>query len=157
LYGLHSRANIHREHRLLSYKRPSAVLVLLWGVLDITLCDKVCQWLTAGRWFSSCTPVSSTNKIDHHDITEILLKVANRKFWFQHFKAKQYVFFEIDFRNCIFRWNRTDSLLLVQSWMKNQRLAHLNLYFSFTWLFIHCLGSCKFWEIKYFLYGKMLA
>jgi hypothetical protein len=25
---------------------------------------------------SPCTPVSSTNKTDHHDITEILLKVA---------------------------------------------------------------------------------
>jgi hypothetical protein len=22
------------------------------GVLDTTLCDKVCQWLTAGQWFS---------------------------------------------------------------------------------------------------------
>ena len=41
------------------------------GVLDIILCDKVCQWLAAGRWFS---PVSSTNKIDRHDITEIVLK-----------------------------------------------------------------------------------
>ena len=28
-----------------------------------------------GRWFSLHTPVSSTNKTDHHDITEILLKV----------------------------------------------------------------------------------
>jgi len=37
---------------------------------------KVCQWLAAGGWFSSGTPVSSTNKTDHHDITEILLKVA---------------------------------------------------------------------------------
>jgi hypothetical protein len=27
-------------------------------------------------WFSPCTPVSSTNKTDRHDITEILLKVA---------------------------------------------------------------------------------
>ena len=34
---------------------------------------KVCQWLAAGRWFS---PVSSTNKTDHRDITGILLKVA---------------------------------------------------------------------------------
>ena len=34
---------------------------------------KVFQWLVAGRWFS---PVSSTNKTDIHDITEILLKVA---------------------------------------------------------------------------------
>ena len=32
------------------------------GVLDTTLCDKV--------------PVSSTNKTDHHDIIEKLLKVA---------------------------------------------------------------------------------
>jgi len=37
---------------------------------DITaLCDKVCQ-------FSPGTPVSSTNKADRHNITEILLKVA---------------------------------------------------------------------------------
>ena len=42
-------------------------------VLDTTLCDKVCQSLVAGRWFS---PVSSTNKTDRHDITEILLRVA---------------------------------------------------------------------------------
>jgi hypothetical protein len=45
------------------------------GLLDTTLCDKVCQWLTTGRWFSPVTPVSSTNKTDHHDLTEILLKV----------------------------------------------------------------------------------
>jgi hypothetical protein len=32
--------------------------------------------LAAARWFSSGTPVSSTNKADRHDITEILLKVA---------------------------------------------------------------------------------
>jgi hypothetical protein len=30
----------------------------------------------AGRWFSPGSPVSSTNKTDRHDITEILLKVA---------------------------------------------------------------------------------
>jgi hypothetical protein len=49
-------------------------LYSLWGVLDTTLCDKVCQWLATGRWFSPGTPVSSTNKTDSHDITEILLK-----------------------------------------------------------------------------------
>ena len=32
--------------------------------------------LTAGRWFSQGTPVSSINKIDRHDITEIVVKVA---------------------------------------------------------------------------------
>ena len=46
------------------------------GELDTTLCDKVCQWLAAGRWFSPGTHVSSTNRTDCHDITEILLKVA---------------------------------------------------------------------------------
>jgi hypothetical protein len=29
-----------------------------------------------GQWFSPGSPVSSTNKTDRHDITEILLKVA---------------------------------------------------------------------------------
>ena len=33
-------------------------------------------WLDAGLWFSPSTPVSSTDKTDHHDINEILLKVA---------------------------------------------------------------------------------
>ena len=46
------------------------------GVLDTTLCDKVCQWLMTGLLFSPGTPVSSTNKTDRHDITDILLKVA---------------------------------------------------------------------------------
>jgi hypothetical protein len=47
------------------------------GVLDTTLCDTVCQWLAAGRWFSPGTPVSPTNKTDRHDIlTEILLNGA---------------------------------------------------------------------------------
>ena len=46
------------------------------GVIDTTLCDKVYQWLVTGRWFPLGTPVSSTNKADYHDITEILLKVA---------------------------------------------------------------------------------
>ena len=34
------------------------------------------QQYSAGRWFSPGTLVSSTNKTDCHDITEILLKVA---------------------------------------------------------------------------------
>jgi hypothetical protein len=41
--------------------------------VDTSICDKICKWLEAGRWFS---PVSSTTKTDRHDITEILLKVA---------------------------------------------------------------------------------
>jgi hypothetical protein len=40
--------------------------------VNTTLCDKVCQWLATGWWFSSGIPVS--NKSDCHDIAEILLK-----------------------------------------------------------------------------------
>jgi len=40
------------------------------------LCDKVCQWIVTGWWFSPGPPVSSTNKTESQDITEILLKVA---------------------------------------------------------------------------------
>jgi len=32
--------------------------------------------LSQDRWFSTGTPVSSTTKTGHHDIAEILLKVA---------------------------------------------------------------------------------
>jgi hypothetical protein len=47
------------------------------GVLDSTLCDEICQWLAADRWFSPGTLVSSTNKTDLHDIVKILLKVES--------------------------------------------------------------------------------
>jgi hypothetical protein len=54
---------------------------MLWVRISIrarctTLCDKVCHWLAGGRWFSPGPPLSSTNKTDRQDITEILLKVA---------------------------------------------------------------------------------
>ena len=46
------------------------------GVLDATLCDKVCQFFVTGPWFSPDTPVFSTNKTYRHDKTEIWLKVV---------------------------------------------------------------------------------
>ena len=55
--------------------------LMLWVRIPIrarctTLCDKVCQWLVTGQWFSLGPLVSSTNKTYRHDISEILLKVA---------------------------------------------------------------------------------
>ena len=63
-----------------------------WGVLDTTLCGKVCQWLATGLWFSPGTPISSTNKTDRHDITKILLKVASKinRWFIKNGFAKQY-------------------------------------------------------------------
>ena len=58
---------------------------LYWSYLPIfilelspffILCDKICQWLATGVWFSPGIPVFSTNKTDRHNIAEILLKVA---------------------------------------------------------------------------------
>ena len=51
--------------------------------------DKVYQLLAHGRWFSLGTPASSTTKTGHHDIAEILLKMA-----FKHHKSNQ-IFFDI--------------------------------------------------------------
>jgi hypothetical protein len=56
---------------------------------------QVCQRLATGRWFS---PVSSTNKTDHHDITEILLKVNQLHLWqeFDHlltFSSNAFIIF----------------------------------------------------------------
>ena len=71
-----------RRDRMAVGFMQSVPITTLWvrtplrgAVLDTTLlvCDKVCQWLVAGWWFS---PVSSTNKTDCYNITEILLKVA---------------------------------------------------------------------------------
>jgi hypothetical protein len=46
------------------------------GVLDKTLCDQACQWLVAGQYFSTGTPVFSANKSSCHNITEILTIVV---------------------------------------------------------------------------------
>jgi hypothetical protein len=55
--------------------------LMLWVRISIrvrctTLCDKVCQWLAMGRWFSSGSLFSPTNKTDCNNITKILLNVA---------------------------------------------------------------------------------
>ena len=58
-----------------NYLSPLMLWVRIWiRARCTTLCDKVCQRLVTGRWFSPGPPVSSTNKTDCHNITEILLK-----------------------------------------------------------------------------------
>jgi hypothetical protein len=69
--------NWYREHYsiciVLFIRLP---LTSFWGYLIQHYVIKFFSVLPAGLWFSLSTPVSSTNKTDHHDITEILLKVA---------------------------------------------------------------------------------
>jgi hypothetical protein len=45
-------------------------------MLQLAASDNVYRLLAHGRWFSPGTPASSTNKTDHHKMTEILLKVV---------------------------------------------------------------------------------
>ena len=62
-----------------SWSYGSRIFNNLYNQCLSQLCDKVCQWLATGRWFSPGDPgdpVSSINKTYCHDITEILLKVA---------------------------------------------------------------------------------
>ena len=91
--------------------------LMLWVRISIramctTLCDKVCQWLATDRWFSPGPPVSSTNKIDRHDISEILLKVT-----LNTIKPNQafilWIFFSMS--------------------QKIQRLCHVAMFIDITW------------------------
>ena len=46
------------------------------STINLAGSDQIYQLLAQGRWFSPCTPASSTTKTGRHDIVEILLKVA---------------------------------------------------------------------------------
>ena len=71
-----------------------------------TLCDKVCQWLATGRWFSPGPPVSSTNKTDRHDMTEILLKVVINTI--KQTIKQTYILIYIEVGHTAFVYNKTD-------------------------------------------------
>ena len=66
LYNWKEQNNVHIHHK--SYNMERHFLLSEFesrscrGVFDTTLCDKVCQCLATGWWFSLGTPVSSTNK-----------------------------------------------------------------------------------------------
>ena len=67
-----------RHLLLVYYSKDQQYELMLWVRIPLwsrraTLYDKFCQRLAEGRWVS---PVSSTNKTDLQNITEIVLKVA---------------------------------------------------------------------------------
>ena len=103
-----------------------------------TLCGKVGQWLATGRWFSPGTPVSSTNKTDGRDITEILLKVAlstmrpsKQTYWTSCNKTT------IDFYNSFSDLLKKCKLLNFQIRFRN----HYKIYKPL--ISIHCTTSCS--------------
>jgi len=54
---------IHICRFILKEFTNNPALFLLFSTVDTALCDKVCQWLATGQWFSPSTPVSSTIKL----------------------------------------------------------------------------------------------
>ena len=84
--GYHARDRmVHCSYKELPFTTTMYLCIqclsplMLWVWISIrarctTLCDKVCQWLATGWWFSPNPPVSSTNKSDRHDIAEILFE-----------------------------------------------------------------------------------
>ena len=82
------------------------------GVLYTTVCDKVCQCLATDRWFSL---ISSTNKTDHYDITQILLKVV---------------------LNTINQTYLIDKILLIDCCLTSSNTLTSDLFNIFTWYFL---------------------
>jgi hypothetical protein len=67
MIGSWSNGNWIHNYQCNQCLSPLKLWVRIQLILDTTLCNKVCQWLTAGWWFSPGTPVSSINKTDCHD------------------------------------------------------------------------------------------
>ena len=97
------------------------------------------QWLVTGRWIPQGTPLSSTNKTDSHDITEILLKVAlntiNQPFclWIRNLYFK--------FVLVVYEWKK----IKIFSFLLNEELrlqATTQLYlFQITQIKLNILGT----------------
>jgi hypothetical protein len=49
--------------------------------LTSTLCDKVCQWLVASRWYSPYNMGGFTNKTDRTDINKMYTTDQNLSHW----------------------------------------------------------------------------
>jgi hypothetical protein len=104
----------------------------------IPLCDKVCQWLATGRWFSPGPSVSSTNKTDRHDITEIFLKVALNT-------IKQTNINDSDWNNCVL-------LVLCEFGCDICNIKLSKLLISF-----HCIFIKKFQKLCFSLNGLLIC
>ena len=106
-------------NRCLSPLKLWVRIPLRWGVLNTTLCDKICQWLVTGLWFSPGTLIYSTNK------TEILLKVAlnTRTLTLETIKIKKMTIFN-------------NSRAITQEWQK-LKSSNSNLT-CILWIIILC-------------------
>ena len=124
-----------------------------------TLCDKDCRWLATVRLFS---PVSSTNKTDRHDITEILLKVAlntikktNKQILFIYFFSSSVLLnhYSLGVKPPPSLLVLLNQLLLIYSFLC--RVLQIFKIFKFlSFFFYHCIvcsSNCDFWLLVWYL------
>ena len=128
---------------------PSSLTLWVRIPLHTTLCYKVSQWLAAGRWLSPGTLVSSTNKTDRHDITEILLKVALNTITLTpnpikvtNLLNKLFNFLQISFYTCPVQWGFSffislEKKLKIYKPVQQIYFTHIKLYKE-TWLTFPC-------------------
>jgi hypothetical protein len=92
--------------------------------------NKIYQLLAHGRWFSPGTLTSSTTKSGHHDIAEILLKMALRT-KNQSDKTKQEFYVKQFYDDLVY-------YLIFKSWIKSSALYYrtniivLSIFLRFT-------------------------
>ena len=99
------------------------------------------HWLATGRWFSPGPPVSSTNKTDRHDITEVLLKVPLNTI--KHKTNKQAIFYVQGFMDfpiqetLIYLPSPGWALLLCLVYCSHQLHHHVSqeIYYAFSFQF----------------------
>jgi hypothetical protein len=101
------------------------------------LCDKACQWLATGRWFSPGPSVFSTNKTGRHDIAEILLKVS-LNFITLRFTASDYNFGIVKlFKFFYLSWCKSN---YHRSWLEGRRHDFFLIFQTCT-----CLKIINIW------------
>jgi hypothetical protein len=79
-----------------------------------------CQWLATCRWLSPGSPVSSTNKTDRHDITEILLNTIKQT------NKTKYILYEPPTNQMGIMTNRTFLLSRNSRWHHNTEAKTVN-------------------------------
>jgi hypothetical protein len=88
---------------------------------DTILCDNVCQWLATGWGFS---PVSSTDKTDCHNITEILLNHTVHPYYIVH----RYILY-ILCKCTVFSQSLIIKMLLV--WCRDAGRLNFNVWYQY--------------------------
>ena len=123
-------------------------------VYSTTFCDKVCLSLRTGQWFSPHTLVSSTNKIDCHDITQILLKVALNTIYqtkpYRHYGPHLY---KVDSVSYHMLWYFREPLLVLMEMAAYFELPHLNYPYQNCFIIV----SIKNCNLIQFLFTNMFS